>query len=371
MKNNQLYHDAMTKNFFIGEGFLPQFAHIIYDQLLNRKWVSNSSVMQQYYEGVGRKMPSSVSKCDGYGELKKAFSCVVAALREIESDCMESRGGTRNREWRYMGTDANPLANMQNAAIIRDLKTYAQFCQDSAGLMPIEWITYFFRNTQDLLNIRKTRAQGKQCISADVNRQTKNLDMLPRIYEAIIHKRAIQFDYRDFTGEVYHLLFHPQYLQEYEGRWQLFGKTTGLSHKAIRDVYNIAIDRMEKDTYCECADEVYQPAIPGYYDKYFSNIIGVTHLENERTEHIRIRAHSAYIYGLIDTKRLHPTQQVVTPYDKYDDGEYGEFELQVEFNNELVGRILYFGDGLEVISPRYIRERFAQRIRTLMNRYVD
>lgn len=37
----------MTRNFFIGEGFLPQFAHIIYDQLLNRKWVSNSFVMQQ------------------------------------------------------------------------------------------------------------------------------------------------------------------------------------------------------------------------------------------------------------------------------------------------------------------------------------
>lgn len=36
--------------------------------------------------------------------------------------------------------------------------------------------------------------------------------------------------------------------------------------------------------------------------------------------------------------------------------EYGEFELYVEQNNELIGRILQKGEKLEVISPLDVRK---------------
>lgn len=361
----------MSTNFFIGEGMLPQFAHIVYEQLLTRKWVSNTTVMQQYYEGVGKKMDSSVSKCEGYGELKKAFSEVIKALKEQESECVESRGGTRDKEWRYIGVHDNPLEDRLNAAVIRDMKTYAQFCQDSAGLIPMEWIAHFFPNTQDLLNIRKSRAQGRQCISADVNRLTRNIDLLPKLYEAIVRQRVIRFDYKDFDGDLYHLLFHPQYLKEHEGRWQLFGKTDNLCHKAKREVYNVALDRIVSDTFMECADQEYQAAEPGYYERYFKNIVGVSHYDGESIMNVRIRAHNAYIYGLVDTKKIHPSQEPVLPFGEYDGQLYGEFEINVEFNNELVGRILYFGEGLEVVAPDSCRERFCQRVRDLAKRYED
>lgn len=361
----------MSTNFFIGEGLLPQFAHIVYEQLLTRKWVSNATVMQQYYEGVGRPCPSSVSKCDGYGELKKAFSEVLKALKDFDPNCVQSRGGTRDKEWRYVGQNSNPLDDLLNAAVIRNLKTYAQFCQDSAGLIPMVWIAHFFHKTQDLLNIKKNRAQGKQCISADVNRLDDNIELLPRLYEAITRKHAVRFDYKDFNDDLYHLLFHPQYLKEYEGRWQLFGKTENLREKADREIYNVALDRIVPNTFLECADEDYQAAEPGFYDKYFKNIVGVSHLDGELLQKIRIRAHNTYIYGLVKTKKIHPTQVIACPFGNYEGQEYGEFEIEVEFNNELVGRILYFGEGLEVVAPDSCRERFRQRVLALVGRYKD
>lgn len=359
----------MNKNFFIGEGFLPQFAHLVYEQLLAQKWVSNCSIMRQYYEGVGKSMPSSVSKCEGYGELKKAFSEVLKALKELDPECVESRGGTRDKEWRYVGKNKNPLEDLLNAAVIRDMKTYAQFCQDSAGLIPMEWIAYFFPNTQDLLSIRKTHAQGRQCISADVNRQSHNIELLPQLYEAIVRQHVVRFDYKDFNDELYHLVFHPQYLKEYEGRWQLFGKTDGLKKKAEREVYNVALDRIVPNTLFEYSDEPYQVAPPGYYNKYFQNIVGVSHLDGEQVRRIRVRAHSAYIYGLVNTKKLHSSQKVVCPFGIHDGEQYGDFEMEVEYNNELVGRILYFGAGLEVVAPDDLRERFRCRVKELMSRY--
>ena len=71
----------------------------------------------------------------------------------------------------------------------------------------------------------------------------------------------------------------------------------------------------------------------------------------------------------MDTKPLHQSYTVVKPYALYEDGEYAEFSVDVEPNNEFYGRILQMGAGLEVISPESVWDEMAQRVRELATLY--
>ena len=71
----------------------------------------------------------------------------------------------------------------------------------------------------------------------------------------------------------------------------------------------------------------------------------------------------------MDTKPLHQSYTVVKPYAQYDDGEYAEFSVDVEPNNEFYGRILQMGAGLEIVSPKSVHDEMAQRVQELVTLY--
>jgi predicted DNA-binding transcriptional regulator YafY len=71
----------------------------------------------------------------------------------------------------------------------------------------------------------------------------------------------------------------------------------------------------------------------------------------------------------MDTKPIHQSYTVVKPFEKYDDGEYAEFSVDIEPNNEFYGRILQMGAGLEIISPDSVRDEIAQRVHNLADLY--
>ncbi|MBO5749674.1 MAG: WYL domain-containing protein, partial [Bacteroidaceae bacterium] len=97
--------------------------------------------------------------------------------------------------------------------------------------------------------------------------------------------------------------------------------------------------------------------------------VGVSHMKDVQKEHIVIRARSLYIYKLMDTKPFHQSYTVVKPYAQYEDGEYAEFSVEIEPNNEFYGRILQMGAGLEIISPNSVRNEIAQRVHNLADLY--
>jgi hypothetical protein len=112
------------------------------------------------------------------------------------------------------------------------------------------------------------------------------------------------------------------------------------------------------------------PAPPMFYEQFFKDIVGVCHSKNAAKYDIVIRAHTYYIYKLIETKPIHQPQEAITPWGEHEDGTYGEFSIHVEVNNELIGRILQMGAGLEIVSPYEIREEFKQRVKDLAKLYV-
>jgi predicted DNA-binding transcriptional regulator YafY len=193
------------------------------------------------------------------------------------------------------------------------------------------------------------------------------MEYLPILYEAVTNKQVMEIEYKPFDEESVILLFHPHYLKEYNGRWHLFGHADG---REPEFGYNIALDRIQAKPR-ERSKVEYIPAPEHFYDEFFQDIVGVSHLKDAKKEHIIIRAHEHYIFKLIDTKPLHHSYKVVKSFDRYEDGEYAEFSVDVEMNNEFIGRVLQMGAGLEVMSPSSVREIFIERVKNIASHYIE
>jgi predicted DNA-binding transcriptional regulator YafY len=119
----------------------------------------------------------------------------------------------------------------------------------------------------------------------------------------------------------------------------------------------------------EVNDVDYIPAHKGFYQEFFRNIIGVTHEKGAKVEEVVIRTKSEYQHGLLLTKPLHHSQKEKLPFGEHDGQWYGEVCLTIEPNRELRGRILQYGENLEVISPQSLREQIKDIIKQQMDIY--
>ena len=265
-----------------------------------------------------------------------------------------------------MGENDDPLEELIRAKAINDLRQYWQFCQDSAGFFPTSWLEHFFRGTQDLLQMKAKKRKGEQVINADHDRQQTNINLLPGLYENIINHNVLSITYQPFNEEATKLVFHPHILKEYNGRWFLFGHA---EDREPENGYNLALDRIVKKPSI-IKEKKYISPPDGFYSEYFNNIVGVSRIKGNSKHSIHIRAHNNYIYRLMETKKIHSTQETITPFGKHKDGEYGEFVVNVELNNEFVGRILQMGEGLEIVSPTEIRDVFKDRVNELHRLYL-
>lgn len=354
-----------TKNIFAGFGTRAEFVNLIYRELMKREFVSYSDVLalycgrpKGYYDRIACKSEP------GYGELKKAFPEVLKALEKACPGSVEDNGLTKGRAYKYTGRIDDPLAEERKAVVQKSVEDYVEFCKASAGIMPASWFSSFFENTQLLLDTNREAKDGDMHISSSMEQNLTNIHLLPVFFKAITDKKVLSFNYQRFGQQPFELIFHPQYIKEYNGRWFVFGEADREPIKA----YNVPLDRIVGDV--SMIDNIeYIAAEQGFYQQFFKDIIGVTHEKGTKVETVVIRTKTKYQHGLLLTKPLHHSQKETLPFGKYEDGEYGEIMLTIEPNRELRGRILMYGEGLEVMSPLSLREQILGIIMHQMEVY--
>lgn len=354
-----------TKNIFAGFGVRSEFVNLIYMELMKRDFVSYADVLALYCgrpKGYYDKM--ACNKEPGYGELKKAFPEVLKALEKACPGCIKDNGKNKGKAYKYIGEDGDPLSEERKAVVQKSIEDYVAFCKASAGIMPASWFSSFFENTQLLLDANREAKDGDMHISSSMEQNLTNIHLLPLFYRAITNKQVLRFDYQPFGQELFTLLFHPQFLKEYNGRWFVFGDADREPYQA----FNVPLDRIVGDV-CDVNDVEYIPAPKGFYRQYFMNIIGVTHEENAKVEQVVIRTKSEYQHGLLLTKPLHHSQKETQPFGEHDGQWYGEVILTIEPNRELRGKILMYGEGLEVMEPLSLREQLRTTISMQMSQY--
>ena len=84
-----------------------------------------------------------------------------------------------------------------------------------------------------------------------------------------------------------------------------------------------------------------------------------------------IRTKTEYQHGLLLTKPLHHSQKETQTFGEHDGLWYGEVTLTIEPNRELRGRILMYGEGLEVVDPLTLREQIREVIKRQMAQYTE
>lgn len=216
--------------------------------------------------------------------------------------------------------------------------------------------------SEDILTRLQDRIQQqenhRQVIFIETNPQLKGLHFLDRLYGHIVRKEAIRIRYQSFKSRkpgTFHL--SPYYLKEFNNRWFLIAYNP---HK--QDIQTVALDRLtevEKDeemTYVE--NTFFDP------ETYFGEMVGITRDVDTRpvTVTIRIDADQA---PYVLTKPLHASQQ---PVRREEDGSV-VLSLQVIHNMELERLLLGFGEHLEVIAPRELRQRMAQKVLVAATKY--
>ena len=354
-----------TKNIFAGFGVRSEFVNLIYMELMKRDFVSYADVLALYCgrpKGYYDKM--ACNKEPGYGELKKAFPEVLKVLEKACPGCIKDNGKNKGKAYKYIGKDEDPLSEERKAVVQKSVEDYVAFCKASAGIMPASWFSSFFENTQLLLDANREAKDGDMHISSSMEQNLTNIHLLPLFYRAITNKQVLRFDYQPFGQELFTLLFHPQFLKEYNGRWFVFGDANREPYQA----FNVPLDRIVGDV-CDVNDVEYIPAPKGFYRQYFMNIIGVTHEENTKVEQVVIHTKSEYQHGLLLTKPLHHSQKETQPFGEHDGQWYGEVILTIEPNRELRGKILMYGEGLEVMEPLSLREQLRTTISMQMSQY--
>ena len=357
-----------TKNIFAGGSVRATFVSIIYEELKKREFVSYADVLSKFLDNNKIDFNKQILNTGkGYNQLKKAFPEVIQALETVCPGCIVDNGKKgKGKAFKYIGDNDDPLAEDQKAVVQKSVEDYVAFCKASAGILPASWFSSFFENTQILLDTNRESKDGEMRISSGAEQNLTNIDLLPVFYKAITHKQVLSFDYQPFGQELFTLTFHPQFIKEHNGRWFVFGDADREPYQA----FNVPLDRIVGEV-TEINDVEYIPAPKGFYQDFFNNIIGVTHEKGAMVEEVIIRTKTEYQHGLLLTKPLHHSQKETMPFGEHEDGNYGEVQLTVEPNRELRGRILLYGENLEVISPLSLREQIKEILRRQMQQYSE
>lgn len=353
--------------FSSSDSYYSLLVHQVYKSLMTREWCSHATELARFYNISEDEVKTRGKKSfDGYGELKKAFTDVLKALKERCPSSIEEVIFKKEKKVRYTGDNNDPFAEERAHCRQQTIEDYVRFCNGSLGLLPPGWFSSFFSGTRQLGDAKREIREGNVFISASHEQNLKNIELLPKFYRHIENKEATTFMYAAYGKDAELVIFHPQYLKEFNDRWFVIGPRQGSEHPV--DV--IPLDRIEGSV--DVSPETrYIAAKSGFYRRYFDKIVGVTHENNRRCEHITIKTRSRYVHGLMKTKPVHTSFTELAPYSSYEDDAhpYGMISYDLEPNREFFGRILSFGPDLEVVGPAGIRDEFKAKAEHLARMY--
>lgn len=207
-----------------------------------------------------------------------------------------------------------------------------------------------------LMSIENGSVLGASSVmSFDNNAELVGIKYLSQLSNAIVNKYPVKLTYQPYTAEEKILYVHPYHLKQYNNRWFLIGKV-----ESKERLQNYALDRIKG------VEHLSKPYIESEidFDDYFNDVIGVS-VNDGPIEKIELRVCKKR-YPYIETKPLHPTQDIVEE-NETEDSVY--ITIDVKINKELITTLLSFGPDIEVVAPDSLRTLLKDRIKDMYNKY--
>lgn len=197
-------------------------------------------------------------------------------------------------------------------------------------------------------------------IDFEKNELLKGLHWVDPLLKGIKNKTVVEILYQSFKAKTATAKYYnPLLLKEFRNRWFLL--CTEYNSDAL---FNLALDRME-------AVESFKTMsfkAPSNLDPqtYYDDVIGVTKSRNQRSSKVVLRINRENAPYVI-TKPLHSSQQLKK---KEADGII-IISIEVILNLELERLILGFGPGIEVLSPKRLRNRIKGKHQHALDVYQN
>lgn len=319
------------------------------------------------YDIIG--LDEKKDKLSAYPEYND-FRKVIVAMKNYLGDNLETQiikgnlKGFRYAENLYGQSECNrnPFGTMRKVTKNISLNEFVTKLKGMIDFIPEILLNNIFQGTNILLELEGKATYREDFISPETPFLLSGIEYLPEIYSAIERKKVLWLRYsRRYKSSIEQRL-HPHYLKEYNGRWYVCG-TIEIDSERKSNLYEnalIALDRIED------LDEIEESFIDvkkGHYKDYFKDIIGVTHQQDAKTEHITLKVTNPYVFNLLKTKKLHSSQE--------EEIKKREFfiHLKLKPNRELITKILSYGKALQVVSPVSLRDKIVKEIEGMISLY--
>ena len=175
------------------------------------------------------------------------------------------------------------------------------------------------------------------------------------LLESIINRHPVVIRYKPFVQkEAEEYKAHPYYLKQYNSRWFLFAEVEGQE-----GIWNFALDRILSVRQWKHAYRL--PQVD--FNDYFSDMIGVSRTADMHVEPITLKVSNSR-YPYVETKPFSEKQRIKTH-----DGQTHTVTFPMRVNNELVQKLLSFGDDIEVLQPQHLRQRMAAIVEAMKEKY--
>lgn len=194
-------------------------------------------------------------------------------------------------------------------------------------------------------------------IHLDKNDDLKGLEHLDTIYQSILKKIVLKITYKSFKArEASEFIYHPFILKEFNNRWFVVGK----KHNE-NTILTLALDRVENLDF-----DLDIPFLTEFFngDEHYKDTIGVTVLNYESLVETVLkidRLNAPYVL----TKPFHHSQELL---ERNKDGSI-IIQLKVHLNYEFERLILGFGDSIEVLKPKMLRNRIRRKLKRAIKNY--
>ena len=244
-----------------------------------------------------------------------------------------------------------------NPADVEKIKEVVSVLRQLSGFTYFEEMSDIVARLEN--NLYTSTHQSAGHIQLEGNSLLKGLEHINPLYQAILHKKALELTYQSFKAAAPRTgVYFPYLLKEYRNRWFVIVRT-----QEKKELLTLALDRIVSFREERTVRFVDYDGID--LDRYYEDAIGVTKTAKDRPFKVILhvdKKNAPYVL----TKPLHSSQAVLK-----EDETGVVIRIDVVLNFELEREILGFGESVKVLAPRLLVSRVKRRLVLVMERYKN
>lgn len=240
---------------------------------------------------------------------------------------------------------------------------YLEAKKDIEKMSGIEKRIYSTIGLDLLLDQRNTECTK---IEFECVRNLKKADYVKKMATWILENKVLDITYIDKKNSEHQVVFHPQFLREYNNRWAVYGKCEEMENYPtcirIDSIVNLSLLPKEKGI-------IYKEAEPHYYRDYFKDIIGFTKNKNSKVQDVYFLTNNREVHNLIKTKPFNESQEELEQWS--DESQHGKFVLHIIPNIELRTKLLSYGSGITMLGNGWFQREYKEEIKKMAELYKN